>query len=163
MSLLLARWPCGREPVRSSAEAIKPLCQRPGRSCRSPPPVGWHDRTGHHLGMDIREIQIAIEGLPTDQQRTLLDWLAERGLQRWDTQIEEDFSEGEAGMELLDRQEPGRTRPLRANARRPEPALSFRYLYCRSSGSATRRSRQGFKSGQPTWVDRTAPSRIAGQ
>lgn len=55
------------------------------------------------MSMDIREIQIAIEGLPTDQQRTLLDWLAERDLQRWDTQIEEDFSEGGAGMELLDR------------------------------------------------------------
>lgn len=55
------------------------------------------------MSMDIREIQIAIEGLPADQQRTLLDWLAERDLQRWDTQIEEDFSEGGAGMELLDR------------------------------------------------------------
>jgi hypothetical protein len=54
------------------------------------------------MSMDIREIQTAIEGLPTEQQRTLLDWLAERDLQRWDSQIEEDFSEGGIGMELLD-------------------------------------------------------------
>jgi hypothetical protein len=59
--------------------------------------------TGYHMSMDIREIQIAIEGLPTEQQRTLLDWLAERDFERWDTQIEKDFSEGGGGMELLDR------------------------------------------------------------
>ncbi len=53
--------------------------------------------------MDIREIQIAIEGLPADQQRTLLDWLAERDFERWDAQIEKDFSKGGSGMELLDR------------------------------------------------------------
>jgi hypothetical protein len=51
------------------------------------------------MSMDIREI----EGLPPDQQRTPLDWLVERDLQRWDTQIEEDFSEGGAGMTWLDR------------------------------------------------------------
>jgi hypothetical protein len=55
------------------------------------------------MSMDIREIQNAIEGMSADQQRTLLDWLTERDLQRWDAQIEEDFSEGGAGMELLDR------------------------------------------------------------
>jgi hypothetical protein len=53
--------------------------------------------------MDIQEIQNAIEGLSADQQRMLLDWLAERDLERWDGRIEEDFSEGGAGMELLAR------------------------------------------------------------
>jgi hypothetical protein len=53
--------------------------------------------------MDIREIQTAIEGLPAEQERTLLDWLAERDLDRWDIQIEQDFSEGGAGIELLNR------------------------------------------------------------
>jgi len=55
------------------------------------------------MNMDIREIQSAIEGLPADQQRTLLDWLAERDQQHWDAQIEEDFSENGGGMQLLDR------------------------------------------------------------
>jgi hypothetical protein len=68
------------------------------------------------MSMDIREIQIASEGLPSDQERTLLDWLAERDLRHWDAQIEEDFSEGGAGMDLLDRAkkqiEKGHSAPL---------------------------------------------------
>ena len=62
-----------------------------------------HDFTGYHMNMDLREIQSVIEGLPAEQQQKLLDWLTERDLQRWDDQIEQDFSGDGAGMELLDR------------------------------------------------------------
>jgi hypothetical protein len=52
--------------------------------------------------MDIGEIQHAIESLSSEQQMTLLDWLAERDRREWDAQIERDFSPGGAGMNLLD-------------------------------------------------------------
>jgi hypothetical protein len=77
---------------------------------------------GYDKSMDIREIQNAIEGMSADQQRTLLDWLTERDLQRWDAEIEEDFSEGGAGMELLDRVkrqvEQGHSAPMREGRNR---------------------------------------------
>jgi hypothetical protein len=55
------------------------------------------------MNMDLREIQNEIESLPAEQQRTLLDWLAERELRQWDVQIEQDFSPGGAGIDLLGR------------------------------------------------------------
>ena len=51
--------------------------------------------------MGLREIQHAIERLPTEQQMALLDWLAERDRREWDSQIERDFSPDGAGMDLL--------------------------------------------------------------
>ncbi|MGA2145721.1 MAG: hypothetical protein ABSH49_12255 [Bryobacteraceae bacterium] len=53
--------------------------------------------------MDVADIQHAIEGLPSEQQTALLDWLSERDRLQWDAQIERDFSPGGAGMDLLDR------------------------------------------------------------
>ena len=67
----------------------------------SPPQEGVTAARGYEMNMDIQEIQNAIERLSADQQRTLLDWLVERDLERWDGRIEEDFSEGGAGMEML--------------------------------------------------------------
>ena len=52
--------------------------------------------------MGLREIQHAIETLPTEEQMALLDWLAERDRREWDSQIERDFSPDGAGMDLLD-------------------------------------------------------------
>jgi len=51
--------------------------------------------------MGLREIQHAIETLPTEQQMALLDWLAERDRREWDSQIERDFSPDGAGVDLL--------------------------------------------------------------
>ena len=53
--------------------------------------------------MDLARIQHAIEELSEDQQVTLAAWLEERVASIWDRQIEEDFSPGGAGMELLAR------------------------------------------------------------
>jgi hypothetical protein len=53
--------------------------------------------------MDVADIQHAIEGLSSEQQTALLDWLSERDRLQWDAQIERDFSPGGAGMDLLDR------------------------------------------------------------
>jgi hypothetical protein len=51
--------------------------------------------------MEIAEIQQAIEALSSEQQTTLLEWLAERDRREWDSQLERDFSPGGSGMELL--------------------------------------------------------------
>jgi hypothetical protein len=67
--------------------------------------------------MELAEIQSAIESLPADQQQTLLNWLADRDAAQWDAEIEQDFSPGGAGAELLDRVKAqvrsGESRPLR--------------------------------------------------
>ena len=54
------------------------------------------------MNTDIGEIQHVIEMLPIEQQTALLDWLAERDRLRWDEEMERDFSDGGAGMELLE-------------------------------------------------------------
>ncbi len=66
--------------------------------------------------MDLNEIQHAIEELPEDQQVTLAAWLDRRTALIWDRQIEQDFSPGGEGMELLSRVkeqvQAGLSRPL---------------------------------------------------
>lgn len=69
---------------------------------------------GYDKGMDLAEIQQAVETLSAEQQAALLDWLAERDRLQWDAQIERDFSPRGAGMELLDR--------VKAEVRRGESA-----------------------------------------
>jgi hypothetical protein len=51
---------------------------------------------------DLREIQTAITELSPDDREALLAWLLEADRKAWDEQISRDFSEGGAGMELLD-------------------------------------------------------------
>ena len=71
--------------------------------------------------MGIREIQHAIEALPTEQQMALLDWLAERDRREWDSQIARDFSLDGGGLDLLNQ--------VKAQIRRREsvPMSSGRY------------------------------------
>jgi hypothetical protein len=52
--------------------------------------------------MDLAQIQHAIEALPAEQQASLAAWLSERDRLQWDAEIEQDFSPGGAGMELLE-------------------------------------------------------------
>ena len=44
--------------------------------------------------MSVRDIERAIEALPTEQFRELRDWIAERDMQAWDRQIEADSDAG---------------------------------------------------------------------
>jgi hypothetical protein len=53
------------------------------------------------MNMDLREIRNGIESLPAEQQRTILDWLAERELMQWAVRIEQDLSPGGTGMDML--------------------------------------------------------------
>ena len=53
--------------------------------------------------MDLPQIQLAIEGLPPADQDALAAWIADRDRARWDEEIEQDFSPGGPGLELLDR------------------------------------------------------------
>jgi hypothetical protein len=53
--------------------------------------------------MSLIELQHAIEALPAEQQASLAAWLAERDRRQWDLELEQDFSQGGAGMTLLDR------------------------------------------------------------
>jgi hypothetical protein len=66
--------------------------------------------------MNLTEIQHAIEALPAEQQASLADWPSERDHQRWDLELERDFSQTGAGMALLDgvraQVERGESRPL---------------------------------------------------
>jgi hypothetical protein len=50
----------------------------------------------------LADIQRAIETLPVGQQAALLDWLAARDRLQRDREIEEGFSPGGSGMDLLD-------------------------------------------------------------
>jgi len=45
-----------------------------------------------HKGMDVTEIQHAIEALPKDRQALLAGWLYERDQAQWEAEIERDFS-----------------------------------------------------------------------
>jgi hypothetical protein len=53
--------------------------------------------------VNLTEIQHAIVELPAHEQTALADWIVDRCPARWDEEIERDFSQGGAGMELLDR------------------------------------------------------------
>jgi hypothetical protein len=49
------------------------------------------------------QIQEAILSLPGNERASLLNWLLEMDKLMWDSEIERDFSEGGAGVLLLDR------------------------------------------------------------
>lgn len=70
----------------------------------------------YHTGMELAEIQHAIESLPPEQQDALLAWLADRDFAVWDTEIERDFSAGGPGIKLIGqvktRIERGESRPM---------------------------------------------------
>jgi len=44
--------------------------------------------------MSVREIEHAIDELPSEQFRELREWFAERDMQKWDRQIEADSVAG---------------------------------------------------------------------
>ena len=75
-----------------------------------------------HRGMDLAEIQHAIEELPKDQQSALAAWLAARDQAEWDAVMEHDFSPGGPGGALTDRgDESGR---MLSNLSRPSGSRS---------------------------------------
>jgi hypothetical protein len=51
---------------------------------------------------DLREVQAAIRELKSDDREALLAWLIEADRKAWDEQLGSDFSEGGAGMKLLE-------------------------------------------------------------
>ena len=51
--------------------------------------------------MTLEAIKQAITELPEQEKSSLVAWLNEQDAKAWDNQIEEDFSEGGAGMALL--------------------------------------------------------------
>lgn len=53
--------------------------------------------------MTLEVIKRAIAELPEAEKTSLVGWLNEADAKAWDTQIEGDFSEGGAGMALLER------------------------------------------------------------
>ena len=53
-------------------------------------------------GMDLAEIQHAIEDLPKDQQAALAAWLAARDQAEWDAVMERDFSPGGPGGAVIE-------------------------------------------------------------
>jgi len=52
--------------------------------------------------MTLETIKQAISELPEGEKSLLVAWLNEQEARAWDKQIEEDFSEGGAGMALLE-------------------------------------------------------------
>ena len=52
--------------------------------------------------MTLEAIKQAIAELPEQEKTSLVAWLNEQDAKAWDKQIEEDFSEGGAGMALLE-------------------------------------------------------------
>jgi hypothetical protein len=52
--------------------------------------------------MTLEAIKQAIVELPEQEKTSLVAWLNEQDAKAWDKQIEEDFSEGGAGMALLE-------------------------------------------------------------
>jgi hypothetical protein len=53
--------------------------------------------------MTLEAIKQAISELPEQDKTSLVAWLNEQEARAWDEQIEEDFSEGGAGMALLEK------------------------------------------------------------
>ena len=53
--------------------------------------------------MTLEGIKQAISELPDGEMTSLVAWLNERDAKAWDKQIEEDFSEGGAGMTMLEK------------------------------------------------------------
>jgi len=52
--------------------------------------------------MTLEAIKQAISELPEREKTSLVAWLNEQEAKAWDKQIEEDFSEGGAGMVLFE-------------------------------------------------------------
>ena len=52
--------------------------------------------------MTVEAIKEAIAGLPAEQKTSLTAWLIRQDMNEWDRQIEEDFSPGGRGMDLLE-------------------------------------------------------------
>jgi len=52
--------------------------------------------------MTLEAIKQAITQLPEQEKSSLVAWLNEQDAKAWDSQIEEDFSEGGAGTALLE-------------------------------------------------------------
>jgi len=52
--------------------------------------------------MTLEAIKHAITELPELEKTSLVAWLYEQDAKAWDKQIEDDFSEGGAGMKLLE-------------------------------------------------------------
>jgi hypothetical protein len=80
--------------------------------------------------MTVEAIKTAIAGLPADEKTRLAAWLLQQDLKEWDSQLEQDFSPGGRGMDMVEEAEAdmaqGRTRPLdeflaEARARRKSP------------------------------------------
>lgn len=69
------------------------------------------------------EIQRAIEALPEEEQTRLANWVADRDSAAWEAELEKDFSDAGAGMELLEkvRQQvrAGKSKPLHEGPLRP--------------------------------------------
>lgn len=59
-------------------------------------------RIGYELDMTLEAIKDLIEHLPPDEQVRLAGWISARDRQAWDAEIERDFSEGGAGLVLLE-------------------------------------------------------------
>ena len=55
------------------------------------------------MGMTLEVIKQAIAELPEREKTSLVAWLNARDAEAWDKQIENDFSEGGAGMALLEK------------------------------------------------------------
>ena len=53
-------------------------------------------------GMDLAEIQHAIEALPKEQQATLAAWITERDQAEWEAELERDFAPGGVGRAILE-------------------------------------------------------------
>jgi len=53
--------------------------------------------------MTLDAIKLAIADLPEAEKATLVAWLNEQDAKAWDKELERDFSEGGAGMALLDK------------------------------------------------------------
>lgn len=53
------------------------------------------------MGVTLEAIKHAITELPEKEKTSLVAWLNEQDARAWDRQIEEDFSEGGAGMALI--------------------------------------------------------------
>jgi len=55
------------------------------------------------VGMTLEGIKQAIAELPEGERTSLVAWLNERDAKAWDKQIEDEFSEGGAGMAVLEK------------------------------------------------------------
>lgn len=55
------------------------------------------------ISMTLEDVKQAIAELPEEERTSLVTWLNERDAKAWDKQIQGDFSEGGAGMAMLEK------------------------------------------------------------